>query len=140
MPVHLQRAVGLLALATGLCAPTAALAGQDAPSASAGTDTAAKDANVFTPDFFARFAPQTAYDMLLVRRPCCHIMLQCVKWHSCSSWTSAVFLRIAALDRRLVAFAGANAQHGFDRHDEDLAVADAAGLRGLRDRLDHTLG
>ncbi|WP_157093871.1 TonB-dependent receptor plug domain-containing protein [Sphingomonas mali] len=64
MPVHLQRAVGLLALATGLCAPTAALAGQDTPSASAGGDTAAKDANVFTPDFFARFAPQTAYDML----------------------------------------------------------------------------
>jgi hypothetical protein len=64
MPVHLQRAVGLLALATGLCAPTAALAGQDTPSASAGGDTAAKNANVFTPDFFARFAPQTAYDML----------------------------------------------------------------------------
>ena len=64
MPVHLQRAVGLLALATGLCAPTTAMAGQDAPSASAGTDATPKDANVFTPDFFARFAPQTAYDML----------------------------------------------------------------------------
>jgi hypothetical protein len=64
MPVHLQRAVGLLALATGLCAPTAALAGQDTPSASAGADATPKDANVFTPDYFARFAPQTAYDML----------------------------------------------------------------------------
>lgn len=64
MPVHLQRAVGLLALATGLCAPTAAMAGQDktAPSAPAGATP--KDANVFTPDYFARFAPQTAYDML----------------------------------------------------------------------------
>lgn len=59
MSVHLQRAVGILALATGLCAPTAALAGQDKPAA-----PAPSDANVFTPDFFARFAPQTAYDML----------------------------------------------------------------------------
>ncbi|MBW8734916.1 MAG: TonB-dependent receptor plug domain-containing protein, partial [Asticcacaulis sp.] len=62
MPVHLQRAVGLLALATGLCAPTAAMAGQDKPAAT--VDAGPSDANVFTPDFFARFAPQTAYDML----------------------------------------------------------------------------
>lgn len=64
MPVHLQRAVGLLALATGLCAPTAAMAGQDKPATPATTDAAPSDANVFTPDFFARFSPQTAYDML----------------------------------------------------------------------------
>jgi len=64
MPVNLQRTVGLLALATGLCAPTAALAGQDLPAISDGTDATTKDGNVFTPDFFARFAPQTAYDML----------------------------------------------------------------------------
>jgi hypothetical protein len=64
MPTHLRCAAGLLALATGLCASTAAMAGQDTSAASAGTDAAARDANVFTPDFFVRFAPQTAYDML----------------------------------------------------------------------------
>ena len=53
-------AAGLLALATGLCAPTAAVAGQDAAAASPAAGTGA----VFTPDYFARFAPQTAYDML----------------------------------------------------------------------------
>ncbi len=64
MTTHLRCAAGLLALATGLCAPTVAIAGQDTPAAPAATDAAARDANVFTPDFFARFAPQTAYDML----------------------------------------------------------------------------
>lgn len=64
MSVHLQRAVGLLALATGLCAPMAAMAGQDKPATPAPVDAAPSDANVFTPDYFARFAPQTAYDML----------------------------------------------------------------------------
>jgi hypothetical protein len=62
--VHWWRAVGLLALATGLCASTEAIAGQDASPAAADTNAAAGDANVFTPDYFARFAPQTAYDML----------------------------------------------------------------------------
>ena len=63
MPINLQHAAGLLALATGLCAPTAAIAGQDKATAP-GTDAVATNANDFTPDFFARFAPQTAYDML----------------------------------------------------------------------------
>src|SRR5690606_29047316 len=34
-----------------------------------------------------------------------------------------------SLDRVLVLFAGANAERGIDRRDEDLAVADAPGLR-----------
>jgi len=63
-PVDWRRAAELLALAAGLCAPTAAIAGQDAAAASADTNAAGKTGNVFTPDFFARFAPQTAYDML----------------------------------------------------------------------------
>jgi len=53
-----RSAAGLLALGACLCAPTAALAGADAPAA------AADQGNVFNPDYFARFAPQTAYDML----------------------------------------------------------------------------
>ena len=52
-----RSAAGLLALVACLCAPTAAMAGPDAPAA-------ASSGNVFTPDYFARFAPQTAYDML----------------------------------------------------------------------------
>jgi outer membrane receptor for ferrienterochelin and colicins len=63
--VHWRRAVGLLALAAGLCASTEAIAGQDSASAPTGSNAPATDANVFTPDYFARFAPQTAYDMLL---------------------------------------------------------------------------
>lgn len=55
----------LLALATGLCAPAAAMAGQEVPASSAGTVPTAARGNVFTPDYFARFAPKTAYDMLL---------------------------------------------------------------------------
>lgn len=55
-------AAGLTALATALCGPTAAMARQDASAAVA--DTAAANGDVFTPDYFARFAPQTAYDML----------------------------------------------------------------------------
>jgi hypothetical protein len=41
-----------------------------------------------------------------------------------------------ASDRILVAFAGADAQRGLDRQHEDLAVADAAGLRGAPDGVD----
>jgi hypothetical protein len=44
------------------------------------------------------------------------------------------------LDRVAVALAGADAQRGFDGDDENLAVADAAGLRGGGDRLDHAIG
>lgn len=55
-------AVGLLALATGLCTPAAAAAQNAVPPAS--VESAAARGNVFTPDYFARFAPQTAYDML----------------------------------------------------------------------------
>src|SRR5688500_11474763 len=48
--------------------------------------------------------------------------------------------RGSKLNRVLVLLAGADAQRGFDRRDEDLAVADAAGLGGGGDRLDHGLG
>ena len=41
------------------------------------------------------------------------------------------------LDRVFAALAGADADHLVDRRDEDLAVADAAGLGGVRDGLDH---
>ena len=44
------------------------------------------------------------------------------------------------LDRVLVDLAGANPDHALDRGDEDLAVADLAGLGGLDDRLDAALG
>src|SRR6185369_10228373 len=43
-------------------------------------------------------------------------------------------------DRRVVPLARTDAQRAFDRDNEDLAVADAPGLRGLGDRLDHALG
>src|SRR5580700_1227831 len=51
-------------------------------------------------------------------------------------------LRIPAgqLQRGVVGFAGADADHALDLRDEDLAVADLAGLGGLEDRLDHLLG
>ena len=39
-------------------------------------------------------------------------------------------------DRVRAGFAGADADRLVDRRDENLAVADAAGLRGLADRLD----
>lgn len=52
-----RTAAGLLALGACVCAPTAAMAAADAPAA-------VGKGNVFTPDYFARFAPQTAYDML----------------------------------------------------------------------------
>ena len=61
---HWRHAAGLLALAAGLCAPGAAIAGQDTSAAPAAGNPAAAEAGVFTPDYFARFAPQTAYDML----------------------------------------------------------------------------
>jgi hypothetical protein len=57
-----RRTTGLLALAAGLCASTAAIAADEAPAASAAET--ASDGSVFTADYFARFAPQTAYDML----------------------------------------------------------------------------
>src|ERR1700693_927034 len=44
------------------------------------------------------------------------------------------------LERGVVRFAGADADHALDLRDEDLAVADLAGLGGLEDRLDHLLG
>src|SRR5690242_12541080 len=64
-PLHRRRfrwrhAAGLLALTTGLCGATAASAGQGAAS----TSVATQDGTIFTPDYFRRFAPQTAYDML----------------------------------------------------------------------------
>ncbi len=57
MPSSWWSAAGLLTLSTCLCAPTAAMAGAAVPAA-------ADEGNVFTPDYFARFAPRTAYDML----------------------------------------------------------------------------
>ena len=64
VPLHRWRhAVCFAALAAGLCAPTAAMAGQEAAAAPSAAD-AAKGGNVFTPDYFTRFAPRTAYDML----------------------------------------------------------------------------
>jgi hypothetical protein len=58
-----RRTVCLMALVGGLCAPTAAIASQDASAVPADAD-AANSGAVFTPDYFTRFAPQTAYDML----------------------------------------------------------------------------
>ena len=46
----------------------------------------------------------------------------------------------SALDRVLVELAGADAHHVLDLGDEDLAVADLAGLRGLDDGVDAALG
>src|SRR3546814_2832520 len=46
-------------------------------------------------------------------------------------------VELGCLERVLVALAGADAQRGFDGNDEDLAVADAAGLRRGGDRLYH---
>src|SRR5262245_48269778 len=45
----------------------------------------------------------------------------------------------ARLDRRVAGFAGANSVNRVEVHDENLAVADLAGLRGRNDRLDDTL-
>src|SRR3954464_2141653 len=42
-------------------------------------------------------------------------------------------------ERRRIGLAGADADDFFERHDEDLAVADLAGIGGLLDRLDHLL-
>src|SRR5690349_20348307 len=42
----------------------------------------------------------------------------------------------SSLDRVLSALAGADADGLFDSRDEDLSVADAAGLRGLLDDLE----
>ena len=67
MSVYSQGVIGLLVLAPALCAPTIARAGQETASvvsASPARPSTATEAGVFTPDFFARFAPQTAYDML----------------------------------------------------------------------------
>src|SRR3546814_2080137 len=50
------------------------------------------------------------------------------------------FVKCERLKRVLVAFAGADAQRGFDIADENLAVADAAGLCGGGDRLDDAFG
>src|SRR5207247_8838908 len=44
-----------------------------------------------------------------------------------------------SLKRRRIGFAGADADDFFERHDEDLAVADLAGVGGPLDRLDHLL-
>src|SRR5579859_2165439 len=90
---------------------------------------------------------------------CCHLPLGSVKRRSTHtiSWfliilrmSEALFamkgvpfpLRVWSdgLDCVRPALAGADAHGGFDRKHEDLAVADAAGLRGVLDRLDHALG
>src|SRR5688572_6389482 len=42
-------------------------------------------------------------------------------------------------ERSRIGFAGADADDFLERHDEDLAVADLAGVRGPFDRLDHLL-
>src|SRR3546814_2511626 len=51
-----------------------------------------------------------------------------------------VFVKCVRLKRVLVAFAGADTQRGFDMADENLAVADAAGLCGGGDRLHNAFG
>src|SRR3546814_2910511 len=50
-----------------------------------------------------------------------------------------VFVKCERLKRVLVAFAGADAKRGLDMADEDLAVADPAGLCGGGDRLHNAL-
>src|SRR5262249_33829961 len=45
----------------------------------------------------------------------------------------------SALERGIVRLAGADADDAVDVGDEDLAVADLAGLRGLEDRFDHLI-
>lgn len=62
MSSHLRGAASLLAVAIGLCAPTVATAQEKAPPTADAAAT--RDAKVFTPADFARFAPKTAYDML----------------------------------------------------------------------------
>src|SRR6476646_5929324 len=49
------------------------------------------------------------------------------------------FLSDGALDRRVAGFAGANSVNVLEVHDEDLAVADLAGLRSGDDRLDDSV-
>src|SRR4029077_5593986 len=44
-----------------------------------------------------------------------------------------------ALDRRVAGFAGANSVNVLEVHDEDLAIADLAGLRSGDDRLDDSV-
>ncbi|MEO5868207.1 MAG: TonB-dependent receptor [Sphingomonas sp.] len=65
MLTDLRHTAGLLALAIGLCAPAAAMADPDKPVAAANSATPASGTRVFLPADFARFAPKTAYDMLL---------------------------------------------------------------------------
>ena len=48
--------------------------------------------------------------------------------------------RNATSDRVVVAFAGADPHRALDRDDEDLAVADPAGLCRGGNRLDHAVG
>src|SRR6478609_1207603 len=48
----------------------------------------------------------------------------------------AASLAASALQRRVVRFAGADTDDAIDLRDEDLAVADLAGLGGLHDRFD----
>ena len=62
-PSRWRYATCVLAVAVALGTPMRVPA-QDALATSAGTDPAAAIGSVFTPDYFVRFAPQTAYDML----------------------------------------------------------------------------
>ena len=51
-------------------------------------------------------------------------------------WVAAQNRGFGALERVLAALAGADADRFLDGGDEDLSVADAAGARDGRDRLD----
>ena len=46
---------------------------------------------------------------------------------------------VFALQRGVIRLAGADADDAIDIRDEDLAVADLAGLGGLQDRFDHLI-
>src|SRR5579883_365568 len=60
-----------------------------------------------------------------------------VAGHAAASPAAAT--RAASLERVGAAFTGADADRLLDRRDEDLAVADLAGVRRLLDRLDRAL-
>src|SRR5262245_46673665 len=59
---------------------------------------------------------------------------------SCPHWGSLAHYITGALQRVLAGFAGADADGVGQRRDEDLAVADLAGLGRAHDGVDHPLG
>jgi outer membrane receptor for ferrienterochelin and colicins len=65
MPAGLRHGAVTVALAIACCVPASALAGQGQVVAAPAPAVAADGVKVYTPADFARFAPKTAYDMLV---------------------------------------------------------------------------